>query len=414
MKKPKYPDFPVEEYIARSDQAKRLMREKNVDALFLTQRENLRYFAGFRDGAWGAKHYFYCCLLPANEDTEQMLYLQETDEFIAQESWIDEEVYWKWPKGFFGRRGQHSGFVPTLVEALKRKGLDKGKIATEIGTECRLGFSQRQFDELCKSLPKVEFVDADEIVFGCRKIKSPLEIECMRKACQISIEALKIGFQSIREGMSEEELATIIRTEMFRRGATDLNLMALYAGDDRAMWSDSMPTGYRFKKGDTIQFDGGCSYKGYCCDFKRMAVVGKPPKKMLEQFEVAKKTIIAGIKTMLVGNTCHNVCETCFQAIRDGGFPRLVEWCKQEGFDTVGHSIGLDLHEPPGLSSGNHTELEEGMVFSVEPYVLENDIVPWKDAKQRYGLEDEVLVKKDGPEILTSCDILGRELYEAG
>lgn len=414
MKILKYADFPVEEYLSRFDKARKLMQGENIDALFLTQRENLRYFAGFRDGAWGVKHFYYCCLLPADEDIKPMLYLGETDDFLAQESWIEEEVYWKWPRAYYMGRGEGSGFVATLVETLKKKGLDRGKIATEIGTECRLGFSQREFDELRKTLPKVEFVDGDEIIFGCRRIKSSLEIECIRRACEISIEALKRGFQSIQEGMSEEELASIIRVEMCRRGATDLNFMAIYAGFDRAMWADSMPTGYRFKKGDTIQFDGGSSCKGYCCDFKRMAIVGKPSKKVLEQFEVAKEAITAGIKSMVIGNRCHNVCEICFQKIREGGFPKMAKWSEDEGFGAVGHSIGLDIHEQPGLSLGNNTKLEEGMVFSIEPCVFEDDIVPWKDAKQRYGLEDEVLVTKDGPEVLTQWDILSHDLWVAG
>ncbi len=98
MKKLLFPDFPREEYTARYARTQQTLRQHGIDALFLTQRQNLRYFAGLRDGAWDAHHFYFLTILQAAGDP--ILLVANGFNHLVKQCWIEDVRYWPWEKAF--------------------------------------------------------------------------------------------------------------------------------------------------------------------------------------------------------------------------------------------------------------------------------------------------------------------------
>jgi Xaa-Pro aminopeptidase len=195
---------------------------------------------------------------------------------------------------------------------------------------------------------------------------------------------------------------------MCAEGASELLFNALYAGP-RAMWADGLPTGYAIQPGDLVQFDGGCVYEGYWCDFKRMAAVGEPRPDQRRFYELARQGLSAA--AMKPGVAMNVPFQAAFNVNNAAGFAAFSNWCLNNGWSAIGHCLGLSLHEQPGLSATDTAPLKENMVLSVEPYVTLDGVFPFWDAREKFGLEDVVLVLRDGVQLLTPEDMLTHELW---
>src|SRR5437868_3452201 len=98
MKELLFPDFPRAEYQARYARTQQVLKRRGLNALFLTQRQNLRYFAGLRDGAWDAYHFYFLLLLPA--EGEPVLFVANGFNHLVKQSWIEDVRTWPWQKEF--------------------------------------------------------------------------------------------------------------------------------------------------------------------------------------------------------------------------------------------------------------------------------------------------------------------------
>jgi Xaa-Pro aminopeptidase len=132
-------------------------------------------------------------------------------------SWIEDR--WFWSYGETGSVTEQGAAFDLIWETVKDKGLAKGTIGVPLGPGTRLGLSYQEFETLREGLPKARFVESSPIVYGCRKIKSELEIEKLR-TCEITCKGFEAGFRSLRPGMTERELEGIVRGIYFREGAT--------------------------------------------------------------------------------------------------------------------------------------------------------------------------------------------------
>ena len=223
---------------------------------------------------------------------------------------------------------------------------------------------------------------------------------------------MKAGFEALKPGVTEREIAGIMHEVMFAEGATESGLMCLYAGP-RLMWADSTPSDYKIQKGDVIQFDGGCIYEGYWTDFKRMASIGEPRPEQRRYFELAKQGFEAAISVMKAGVTAGEVLQAAFEVNNRAGNSDFSSWCLENGLRAIGHSIGVNIHEHPGLSHQSSFVLEAGMAFAVEPFITLNGHYPFHEALEKYGLEDNVIVTEDGVEVMTREDYITHELWIA-
>jgi Xaa-Pro aminopeptidase len=408
-----FADCTREEFERRTGRLREEMEHSGVDAMLLTSQANIRYATGFYEVGWIIPAYFYAALIPRRADLPPAIFCPEGDQIQTQASWIETVVRWDFPVGFYtGKVGD--SLVDAIVGWLGRLGLSDGRLATELGAHSRIGLSIEAFDRLRAELPSARWSDCGEVIAPVRAVKSAEEIRRLREAARISCLGVRAGFEALHDGATEHEIGNVMASAMHANGGSTVGFLSLYAGPERALWADSIPRReMAIRPGGLIQFDGGCTYDGYFCDFKRMASLGEPTADQRRFYEIARASEQAAIDVMAPGVTCGEVYEASQRVIREAGFGDFVDWCQSMGWSGIGHGLGLDIHEQPGLSIGNATRLQPGMVLAIEPFFYHDGRYPLWEVSGKYGCEDMVLVTDAGHEVLTPDSLISRDLWVA-
>ena len=167
--------------------------------------------------------------------------------------------------------------VPHVTKALRDIDLGRGVVGLELGFGQRIGMTVAQLQELVDALPEVDLVDATPVLQTVRMLKSDSEVDRLERACRLSEDGVKHGWEQLRPGMTERELVAKMAAHMFEAGSevgTKPILLAIMAGD-RWSLSNGVPSDYPILNGDLVLVDGGATFRGYVCDFMRQAVLGE-------------------------------------------------------------------------------------------------------------------------------------------
>ena len=113
------------------------------------------------------------------------------------------------------------------------------------------------------------------------------------------------------------------------------------------------------------------------------------------------------------GATYGSVYDASQQVIRDAGYGEFVDWCQKVGWSSVGHNVGLDIHEMPGISINSDEVFKPNQVVSIEPFFWHEGRYPIWEVPNKYGLEDMVLVTETGHEVLSPDSLVGRDIWVA-
>ena len=344
-----FPDFPKEEFDNRYSKARSLMKEKNIDALFVTERLNYEYFSGHRSEQNAVdKIRSYVFILPKDDDPVLITMPFE----VAQ---VEQTTYVK--KIF--TTGALFGHPDFISDTLKKIGLENAVIGAELGTEQYLGINYLDFEEIKTQLASAKFVDASDIFLKLRLIKSSNEINYLRKASQINAQAQKEAFELTHAGMTENEIAQILRTKLIEHGAEKLSLLCVVSGATTS-GIVLLPTDRVIKKGETVGFDVGVSYKGYWSDLARTASVG-PPSEELDEFYSWMMNLRHQCNLMLKPNkTPKEMIKVCDEIINKRNL-------KTMGVGRIGHGVGLATTEYPSLAAFQDIQFKKGMVFACNP-----------------------------------------------
>ena len=241
-------------------------------------------------------------------------------------------------------------------------------------------------------LPDVRFVSATRLLRRLRVIKSPEEIETMKAAGKITEDALGAVIANLKLGMTELDIVTEIDFQMRRRGSLGPSFAtSLYVSGP----NHPMIFGQRLKSWPrkltppvSILLDFGAVHDGMCYDYGRTVFFGSPTKEQQRVHEMIMRSQAAGIAALRAGvATCEEVDKASRDVIVADGYGEKFR-------HRLGHAIGWDVHEPPFLTKGDRTTVEEGMIFTVEPSV-------WQDGSYSARVEDCVVVRPDGGEKLT-------------
>ena len=247
------------------------MAENNLDAMLVTERLNYQYYTGHRSEQCAVdKIRSYMFILTKDGDPTLITMPFEVAQ-VEQTSYITD----------IRTTGGLMGHPEFIIGVLKDLGLSGARIGAELGREQYLGISYLGLKEVMKGLPDAEFVDAAEIILNVRNVKSPQEIEYCRRAAIISAEAQKKTFQNVRAGMTENEVAQVLRQNLIAGGAEKLSLLCVLSGANEK-GIVLLPTDRVVQKGETLGFDVGVSYKGYWSDLARTASVGDPSDELKE------------------------------------------------------------------------------------------------------------------------------------
>jgi len=257
------------------------------------------------------------------------------------------------------------------------------------------GISHRDFCKLKDRFPGSEFFDVSESFAVTRLVKDEFEINLMKKACEIADNVMEKVPQILHEGMYEFELAAEIDYLMQKNGADKPAFDTISSFGKNTSEPHYSHGNTRLNNGDFVLCDFGASFRKYKSDITRTFVFGKPSDKQKDMYETVLEAQRIGFNTIKPGLKAHEVHDAVNSFIEGTKF-------KGHFIHSTGHSLGLAVHMGAKLSSDCKVELKENMVFTVEPGVY----IPGFGGVR---IEDDVLIKKDGIEILTKSS---RQLIE--
>jgi len=268
--------------------------------------------------------------------------------------------------------------------------LDRFKPRT-IGLEFQR-ISHNAFLKLSEKI-KANFVPLDTVLDTMRSIKEPQEIENIKKAIWISEKAFLKTIESVRDGITEKELAAEFEYNMKKFGADSVAFETIVISGVRTCLPHGRPSNKKIVPGEPITFDFGAVVSGYCADITRTVFFGKPD----DEFKRIYQTVYEAQTLALNGGSAKMKGKSVDALARD--------YIVQKGYGQyfghgLGHGIGLEVHESPRVNSTNEELLPESAVVTVEPGI-------YIEGKYGVRIEEDVLVKKDSFEKLTN---LPREL----
>ena len=211
----------------------------------------------------------------------------------------------------------------------------------------------------------VKLIEASNLILNLRAIKRPAEIEILRQAQRIGDAAFVKLLEWMRPGLTEAEIACELEYLMRKNGADGVAFASIIASGPNSANPHAVPTSRALERGDFVVVDFGARYRDYCADVTRTLVVGQASdeqravyKAVLAAHEAAKALIRPGLR----GDEVHE----CARAV-------LAEHGYAEYFaHSLGHGIGVSVHELPHLAPRADTILALGNVVTVEPgaYIL--------------------------------------------
>ncbi len=371
-------EFSAEEYRRRYDRIAELLKKENLDALIVTAEPNVNYYSGFRSFIpWWTYTRPYILVIP--RDADPVLLVQGFHRFDAtHDSWI---------KDIRGYPGLTGAPISMVVDVIKGLNLLGKRIGMELGYEQRIFMPYCDTVALLDALKGCEIVDASMLIWKQRTVKSEAEIAAHRMACEIGDKAFKTCFSEIQEGSTEKEVAKILNRTIVEEGG-EPGFAIVCSGPGNYGRVAGMPTNRRLSRGDLVWIDLGVIANGYWCDFCRAGVVGGPSQEQKYLQDVIVDITRKTIEAVRPGMRASEVARVCGNTAAEAG----IDFSFQAG--RLGHGMGIMSTEPPHIAVYDDMILEPGMVFTVEPGVV-NEI-------GTFIAEENLVIRQDGCEYLTA------------
>ena len=353
-----------------------ILNAADIDVLIACRPENFSYISGVTrvlEHRFVREHTTYALL---TQDAHASLVVPFFEvPSVQEETWVEDIV----PFSQFGdsSAADASRGGPAEVELadkLSQMGLDRA----------RIGWDERytpvQVDRALRAqLPHARFVEATEVFDELRQVKTEEEIRRLTRSGAIVEKAYRAMWESLEEGMTELDLASVAHEVFWREGAP-LTFMNC-GGGPRSSIEHLPPSENAIQRGDLMRFDMGVRWQGYQSDIGRTFVCDRPSSEQTEiyakMFE-AYQAVIEGMKPGIAGRDI-------FEIYRQG----MGDYYHVTPMDWVAHGYGFEIHEPPYLGPNMDRPLEPGMVFAVE-------IVLVFSGREGYHVEDPILITEDG------------------
>jgi len=397
------------------------MEEFDLDVIIASHPENVSYLSDFQSHL----PYMYrflnvesYALFPRRLDIEPCLIITRVDIAWAARypTWVREvytfgnRFYSVYPEGTLSEGEKRykqilddqERYAPTageaIVKALKKKGLDRGRIGLD---EKNLYPLTRE--QIVSGLPHAKMIDAFELFRVIRMVKTPEEIERLKKGGLLNEQATQSVLDRLAEGVSEEELAQHF-LEMTARAGAVFEFWNTAAGTQSSMNIMANghffpPSKYRLKKGDMFRYDGGSIYNKYHTDAGGCAVLETPNARQKACYRGVSAGMERAMELLRPGAIPSKLFEGVILAVEKAGlkdYSKIARFC--------GHGIGIEARDypiftkpikatSPFLPGTYDVPVEEGMVISIE--------IPYGElGLGGFQTEYTLLVKKDGCEKL--------------
>ncbi|MBI9092752.1 MAG: aminopeptidase P family protein [Desulfobacterium sp.] len=343
------------------------------DTLVILSDENRYYLSGYtgEDGSY--------------DETAGILIITQNDLILATDSRYDTQA--KNETDLYTVHCCKNSLAKELPGLLKSVG------AKRVGIEgARLTYQQYQkiCDALSTSELSIEFTPADDTLRPLRINKDQGELSKIKAVLAIAERAFLEFRTKIHVGMTEKEAAWLLEQTMRQMGADALSFPVIAASGPNSALAHAIPGERQFKAGEPLLFDFGAKLDGYCSDTTRTLVIGEPDNRFTEIYDIlfhAQQLAVDAVRTGVEASAIDKIARDYIDAtIYNGRFGH-----------SLGHGVGLAIHEEPRFSRFDHTLLEPGMIVTVEPGIY---IPEWGGIR----LENMIQVTDQGAEVLNTMD----------
>ncbi|OQX56649.1 MAG: hypothetical protein B5M53_00275 [Candidatus Cloacimonas sp. 4484_209] len=234
------------------------------------------------------------------------------------------------------------------------------------------------FINLKKTLKGCKFIPTSGIISEFRMIKTAEEIKKIARAARIADRSFSEILPYIRVGVREIEIAAEFEYILRKNGSSGHPFSTIAITSTNTSLPHGQPGMRKIKKGDLFLLDFGATYKGYVSDMTRTVVVGKATKKQKEIYSIVLKAQTTAIESVKIGLKLSDLDKIARDIIKDAGYEKNFG-------HSLGHGIGLEVHEEPLVSFRSKKKVQKGMVFTVEPGIY---IPRWGGVR----IEDDIAV----------------------
>ena len=333
--------------------------EKELDGVLISAPENRRYLSGFSGSAG-------------------YLFITKANAILVTDSRYTEQATNQSP--YFEVRQVRGGW-DWLIDELKASGVKK------VGFESQ-NMTVASYNSLIdaikgdSALGGVSMVPAPGLAENQRIIKDQEELVMLQLAIDAADKAMDLVCPAITPGMTEREVAWKMESAMRDAGSDAISFDTIVAAGPNGAMAHHQPTDYVIKQGDPIVIDMGAKVGGYCSDLSRSIAVGEPDETFNKIYDTVLGAQLTAINTVKVGMTGEETDNLSRDVIAKAGYG--------DNFGhSLGHGVGLEVHENPRVGPRSPDVLELNTVFTVEPGIY---LSGWGGIR----IEDIVILREDG------------------
>lgn len=341
----------------------KLKLPEGADCAFITSDINRRYFTGMKSSAG---------LLLIFKDSAYLLidfrYIEKARNTVKNCEVIEQNDLKEQIAALMKRHNAHTIAVESADMTLKQ-----------------MAFYEKKF-------PEFEFIKGNELsdnIFKLRTVKTDDEIEKIKTAQKIAEKAFDEVLNFIRPGASEREISLCLDEYMLRNGAEALSFETIALTGKNTSMPHGVPSECIVKSGDLVLMDFGAVYDGYHSDMTRTVCVGKSTERIEKVYGIVLEAQLKALDTVRAGITGEELDKSARDVIKAAGFGKAFG-------HSLGHGVGMEIHEFPTASEKSETILEKNMVVTIEPGIY---------LPEEFGvrIEDFVAVTENSCDNLTKC-----------
>ena len=342
------------------------LEEQELDAILVSTPENRRYVSGFT-GSAGYPVIFRDDAILATD----FRYVEQAGNQAPDFEVLKIGSDWSW-----------------FLELMKERKLKKVGFESQHMTVSTF----KQVTEAIKELSAKErpaLVATSGIVESLRIVKDPEELSLLQKAIDVADAAMEAVTPTIQSGDTEQEISWRLEKTMRELGADSLSFDTIVAAGPNGAMPHHRPSDRPIASGEPIVIDMGAKVSGYCSDITRTVCVGEPDETFRRIYDTVLGAQLTAIATVRAGMSGGDADELSRTVISEAGHG-------EDFGHSLGHGVGLAVHEYPRVGPKSENELEEGMVFTVEPGIY---LSGWGGVR----IEDVVLLEHDGARVLSKA-----------
>jgi Xaa-Pro aminopeptidase len=350
---------------ARIERLRERLEEENLDSLLISNPENRRYLSGF-------------------VGTAGWLFITRNACVLATDFRYTEQASLQAP-GF--RVDRITGKLDWMPKLAAEFGATSVGFEADHLTVSTLERMKQAFAE-ARDVPQgIQLKPTQGMTLALRARKDAQEIELLQRAITIADEAFAEVERKLSPGMLEEEVAWEIEKAVRGRGAESISFDTIVASGANAARPHHRAGKDRITEGCTIVIDMGARYQGYCSDLTRTVILGNPDRMTRGIYDIvhtAQQAAIEMVRSGMTGAECDAIAR---RVIAEAGHGDAFG-------HSLGHGVGLEVHESPGVGATSQGKLEDGMVFTIEPGIY---ISGWGGVR----IEDVVVLENGRARVLS-------------